>query len=135
MNMATTYRVTYERDEDGWWVATVEGVQGVHTQGRTIAEARRFVREPLALAIGDQEAEEAQLIDEPRLPTRAKKALQRWSTTRKDIARARLRAAQVGGAVVKELQQKLGLSLRDISDLTGLSRQRIQQLGRPGDPP
>src|ERR1700716_316638 len=31
-----TYRVAYERDESGWWVASVRGVRGCHTQGRTV---------------------------------------------------------------------------------------------------
>src|SRR5262245_58345842 len=30
------YRVAYERDEACWWVATVRGVRGCHTQGRTV---------------------------------------------------------------------------------------------------
>ena len=34
-----SYRVAYERDESGWWVATVRGVRGCHTQGRTVDEA------------------------------------------------------------------------------------------------
>jgi hypothetical protein len=30
-----TYHVTYERDESGRWVASVRGLRGCHTQGRT----------------------------------------------------------------------------------------------------
>ena len=45
-----SYRVAYERDESGWWVATVRGVRGCHTQGRTVDEARRRIREALELA-------------------------------------------------------------------------------------
>ena len=33
-----TYRIAYERDESGWWVASVRGVRGCHTQGRTVEE-------------------------------------------------------------------------------------------------
>lgn len=39
-----------ERDEDGWWVATVQGVEGLHTQGRTIAAARQRVIEAMDAA-------------------------------------------------------------------------------------
>ena len=28
-----SYRVAYERDESGWWAASVRGVRGCHTQG------------------------------------------------------------------------------------------------------
>ena len=36
-----SYRVGCERDESGWWVATVRGVRGCHTQERTVDESRR----------------------------------------------------------------------------------------------
>ena len=28
-----SYRVSYERDQSGWWVASVRGIRGCHTQG------------------------------------------------------------------------------------------------------
>ena len=46
-----SYRVAYERDESGWWVATVRGVRGCHTQGRTVDEAQRRIREALGLFV------------------------------------------------------------------------------------
>ena len=30
------YHVIYERDESGWWAASVRGLRGCHTQGRTV---------------------------------------------------------------------------------------------------
>ncbi len=49
-----SYRVAYERDDSGWWVvATVRGVRGCHTQGRTVDEARRRIREALDLFVDD----------------------------------------------------------------------------------
>ena len=48
-----TYRIAYERDESGWWVASVRGVRGCHTQGRTVEEARRRVIEAMELFVGD----------------------------------------------------------------------------------
>ena len=48
-----SYRVSYERDELGWWVASVRGVRGCHTQGRTVDEARRRIREALELFVDD----------------------------------------------------------------------------------
>jgi predicted RNase H-like HicB family nuclease len=47
-----TYTVTYLRDEAGWWIARVQGIAGVNSDGRTLEEARYRVREALALAIG-----------------------------------------------------------------------------------
>jgi predicted RNase H-like HicB family nuclease len=54
-----SYRVAYERHDSGWWVATVRGVRGCHTQGRTIDEARRRIREALELFVDN--ARKAQL--------------------------------------------------------------------------
>jgi predicted RNase H-like HicB family nuclease len=43
------YRVTYERDMDGYWVADAHDLIGAHTQGRTISAARAWIREVIAL--------------------------------------------------------------------------------------
>lgn len=69
IDVMANYVVTYERDEDGWWIAHVRGVAGVNSDGKTVAEARRRVREALSLAIGDTEAAAAELVDEVRLRT------------------------------------------------------------------
>jgi predicted RNase H-like HicB family nuclease len=45
------YHVGYERDESGWWVATVREIRGCYTQGRTVGEARRRIREAMRLFI------------------------------------------------------------------------------------
>src|SRR5687768_12945870 len=62
-----SYRVAYERDESGWWVATVRGVRGCHTQGRTVDEARRRIREALELFVDD--ARRARIVDDVKLPS------------------------------------------------------------------
>ena len=48
-----TYTVTYERDDEGWWVASVREVRGCHTQGRTLGEARRRIRQALSLFVDE----------------------------------------------------------------------------------
>lgn len=65
----TRYRVAYERDESGWWVASVNGVRGCHTQGRTVDEARRRIREALELFVDD--ARKASIVDDVRRPSAA----------------------------------------------------------------
>ena len=47
---AKKYAATITRDEAGWWVATVHGIAGVHTQGRTLERMRERIREALAAA-------------------------------------------------------------------------------------
>jgi predicted RNase H-like HicB family nuclease len=61
-----TYHVAYERDRTGWWVASVREVRGCHTQGRTVDEARRRIREALGLFVAN--ADKANLVDSVKLP-------------------------------------------------------------------
>ena len=61
-----TFRVVYERDAAGWWVASVRGIRGCHTQGRTVDEARRRIAE--ALELFDEKARGARIVDDVRLP-------------------------------------------------------------------
>jgi predicted RNase H-like HicB family nuclease len=75
-----SYRVAYERDESGWWVATVRGVRGCHTQGRTVDEARRRIREALELFVDD--ARKAPLVDDVKLPSAATRAIRAYATPR-----------------------------------------------------
>ena len=58
-----TYQVAYERDDSGWWVASIREVRGCHSQGRTIDEARLRVREALGLFIED-DAVSAEFVDD-----------------------------------------------------------------------
>ena len=60
------FRVVYERDAAGWWVASVRGVRGCHTQGRTVDEARERIAE--ALELFDEDARSARIVDDVRLP-------------------------------------------------------------------
>ncbi len=46
------YTAHYTR-EDGWWIVRILEARGVHSNGRTLKEARRRVREALSLDIGD----------------------------------------------------------------------------------
>ena len=62
------YNVLYERGTDGWWTATVRGVRGCHTQGRSIEQAENRIREALGLYVDD--AERAELVRQVRLPRR-----------------------------------------------------------------
>ena len=45
------FKVLIERDEDGYFVATVPGLPGCHTQARDIDELRKRVREAIKLCL------------------------------------------------------------------------------------
>jgi predicted RNase H-like HicB family nuclease len=125
----STYTVRYERDESGWWVAQVKESPAAITQGRTIAEARRRIREALALALDDDaKAEKAKLIDDVKLPADVRRALVRAQVARKRLeADAAVAQASTTAAIAK-LVKELGLSVRDAGELLGISYQRVQQL-------
>jgi predicted RNase H-like HicB family nuclease len=125
------YNVTYDRDEGGWWIARIRGVRGVHSNGRTIAEARRRVREALALAVGDGVAEHADLIDDVRLPGSLRSRIAGYRRVREAELKARDEALEVARVLAPALVRRCGLSVRDVGELLGLSHQRVHQLAQP----
>lgn len=126
----TTYKVTYERDEGGWWIARVVGVKGVHSNGRTIEEARRRVREALGLAVDD--AKNAVLIDKVRLPVGAQALVKEQQEARQRAAKAQVHATQLQRKAVDLLIDKMGLSCRDVGALIGVSGQMVQRISQSG---
>lgn len=122
-----SYRVAYERDESGWWVASVRGVPGCHTQGRTVDEARRRIVEAMDLFVED--APTARIIDDVKLPTRAARAVRAYATLRRKAAQEDRRAAMAARRAVRMLRGgRLKMSARDAARLLGLSHQRVHQL-------
>jgi predicted RNase H-like HicB family nuclease len=122
-----SYRVAYERDESGWWVATVRGVRGCHTQGRTVDEARRRIVEALELFVDD--ARTAAIVDDVKLPTGAAQAVRAYATLRKKAEQEDRRAALAARRAVRMLRGgRLKMSARDAARLLGLSHQRVHQL-------
>lgn len=123
------YRVSYSRDEAGWWIARVHDVTGVHSNGRTIADARRRVREALAAALDDDRAAEAaEFLEHISLPMGARRTLARAAAARKRAEAEAEEARKRTANAVRELTRRLGLSMRDVAELLGLSHQRVQQL-------
>ena len=117
----------YKRDEAGYWVASVREVRGCHTQGRTVNEARRRLREALSLFRDD--AARIQLVDNLRLPAAAVGAIGRYRERRKRAEReSQLARTAARRAVATLTGGKLKLSARDAASVLGLSYQRVNQL-------
>jgi len=124
-----TYRVAYVRDESGWWVASVRGVRGCHTQGRTVEEARRRVIEAMELFVDD--ARTASIVDDVKLPSGAAQAVRAYASLRRKAEQEDRRAALAARRAVRILRGgRLKMSARDAARLLGLSHQRVYQLSQ-----
>lgn len=122
-----TYRVAYQRDASGWWVASVRGVRGCHTQGRTVDEARRRIVEAMELFVDD--ARTATIVDDVKLPTGAAQAVRAYATLRRKAEQEDRRASLAARRAVRMLRGgQLRMSARDAARLLGLSHQRVHQL-------
>jgi len=115
-----SYRVVYELDESGHWIATVPRVKGCHTYGRSLSEARARVREALGLFVDD--AAHAELSDLIRLPADMRRLVVSFRAAR---ARAESERKQADAAV-RRLAKRV--SRRDAAELLNISHQRVQQL-------
>jgi predicted RNase H-like HicB family nuclease len=122
------YRVVFERDENGVWLARIPSVPGCHTYGRTLAQARRRVREALSLWV--EEADRAELDEEVRLPAELRAAIRRSTAARVRADRERSNAQSALEATARALIEELHVGLRDTGELLGISHQRVQQLLR-----
>lgn len=124
--MATTYQVELERDESGWWVASVPRVPGAHTQGRSIEQAMNRIREALALWVRD--ADQAELRPLVHLPAAARATVNRALGARERAERAQEEAAGILGKSIADLTQGEDLSVRDVAALLQISPARVGQL-------
>ena len=123
---AGKYRVVFERDESGSWIARVPSVRGCHTHGRTLDQARRRIREALSLWVEDSET--AELREEIRLPAQVRNAIRRSRAARRQARDGRERAQAVMKQAAETLVDDIGLGLRDAGELLEISHQRVQQL-------
>src|SRR5262245_37616399 len=111
-----TYKVTYERDEDGWWVATVTNLAGCHSQGRSIAQARERIREAMELC--DVPAT-VKLDEEIHVGSKLDAELEELRTTHEEAERLAKESAEQTRRVAARLA-KAGLSRRDVGELLGV---------------
>ncbi len=126
--MARNYTVSYDRGEDGWWVASVKGIKGVHTRGRSISEARKRVREALAAAVGVAAVRSARFRDSIAISPSVRKNVLAVKKAQRRAEREQAHAAELARKVARELVRVRRLSVRDAGEVMGISGGRVQQL-------
>lgn len=123
-----TFRVIYEREPDGWWVASVPEVQGCHTQGRTISQARRRLKEALAVSTSARTSNAAKFAEEFVLPRGVMRDLDTLREMKKRVTQTRREMSKIERRVLKSLRDEVQLGQRDAGELLGVSFQRVHQL-------
>lgn len=122
------YLARYERDEAGWWVATIKGMPA-QSQGRTIEQARERVREALAVLL-DIDPSRLTISDDIRLPPTERRALELAKKATRRAAGETERAERATREAARTLLAA-GMSLRDAGTLLGVTRQRVHQILEP----
>lgn len=121
-----TYHVDYRRD-GAFWIATVRGMRGCHTQGPTLKAARTRIREALSLFVDN--VKKAELKDHVQLSPAARHLLARFRASRRVAAKAEKAKALTAQQLIRILMASgLKLSTRDTAELLELSHQRVHQL-------
>jgi predicted RNase H-like HicB family nuclease len=121
-----TYKVRLERDESGNWIATVPAIPGCHSYGRNLDEARRRIRQAMALFVRD--ASRATLEDDIRLTPQMARLRRDALAARQRADRQSARAAAATREAARVLTRDLRIGVRDAGRLLGVSHQRIHQL-------
>lgn len=121
--MSTTYAASAERSGD-WWAVTIDEVAGgIHTQGRTLREARRMAADAIA-AVMDVPIDDVRVDLTVAGTARQLKALER---ARQEARKASRTEGEALTAAVAALLAT-GMSQRDAGEILGLSHQRISQV-------
>lgn len=136
--LARTFKVVYEFDLDEkqgpGWLVSIPSVGSCHTDGRSLAEARRNIREALAVCLDDDDrdaiAEAAVFEEDIRLPRGMQAAVQRFQRAREKteaaLTKARASEAEAARRVTAEL------SLRDAGELLGMSPEGVRKVLKAG---
>ncbi|MEO7110773.1 MAG: type II toxin-antitoxin system HicB family antitoxin [Polyangiaceae bacterium] len=127
-----TFKAVFTPDEDGAWNVTIPAVDGCITWGRSLTEARRNIREALAVSLDDPKratiAAKATITEVRNLPA----GVGSWLKKARDLRhraeqlQAKLHAAQVMAAA--ELTREGKLSLRDAGEFLNLSPEGVRKV-------
>lgn len=126
MTKSKTFEVVYERDADGLWLVSVPALQGAHTQGRTVPQARERIREVVALVAGIDEADQ-RLVERFALGPGVEDSASAARGAR-EAAEAAQEQARIFQRDAAEKLLGAGLSVRDAGEVLGVSHGWVQKL-------
>lgn len=130
-----TFKVIYEPDGTGWHVR-IPDVQGCHSWGRGLAEARRNIREALSTcedvfgADVDRIARDAAFEEVMKISSSTMSAVQSYKRTQEKVADLASMAQVFAKSAAVALVESEGVSLRDAGEFLGLSRERVRELAK-----
>ena len=126
MASVSEHRVVFQLDADGNWLARAPQIQGCHSYGRSLSEARANIREAIGLFV--HASDSVELIEEQRLPRTVRAAVQTCHRARQQAVSATESSINATAATAQYLSEEIGLGTRDIGELLGISHQRVAQL-------
>src|SRR5581483_10872483 len=121
MTTTRTYTARCERDH-GWWVATVDDLDGIATQARRLDQLAPMVSDLIAAWL-DVEADSFDVHLEPVLDSTIEEEIARARRLRAEANQLQGDAAEASRRVARGLSSA-GLTLRDIGVILGVSHQR-----------
>lgn len=122
------YEAVYEIDDNGSWFVRVPQVKGAHSHGRSLTAARKNIREALALVL-DTDERDLLVTDKVELPADLQNLADAARELRIEAAEMQEFATLATADAIKALSfGRYSFSLRDVSELLGISFQRVQQV-------
>jgi predicted RNase H-like HicB family nuclease len=127
------YHASFELEESGTWIASIDEIPQVHTYGRTLGKAREYVADALALWLNASVDNVKSLIEcRPAvLPSTVQNAVDVAASARTLAESANSAAATLLSNAALALTNDAQLSMRDAAELLGISYQRVHQLVSP----
>ena len=123
--MVLTVRISRS---EGQWVAEVPKARGLFAWSPSLARLRKQVNRALREFYPELAKHERRETFE--LPAKERALLRDVIESEHEAERARLRAADVKRRASRRLRSRLGISIREVGALMGLSGSRAQQLLR-----
>ncbi|MPY93361.1 MAG: XRE family transcriptional regulator [Acidimicrobiia bacterium] len=126
----TSVKAICRRSGD-WWAVEVPDLPGVFTQARRIDQVEAMVRDAITTS-GFPKRVDVELV--VRLPEDVEARIVGAAHAQREAERATQHAASTAREVVGDLRA-LGLSMRDVGAVLGVSHQRVSQLASKGPRP